>query len=103
MATLKAAPGGSCRMQLPLLCRVSKQSEWVLNMNKEIPSNVQRVIKVAFFTALAAIFVWRANSYTDPRGFTGVPQTFLCLTGLIFGVIAFSIALGYGGPDPETE
>jgi hypothetical protein len=44
--------------------------------------------------------VWRANTYSDPRGFTGVPQTFLCLTGLLFGIIAFSIGLGHGEPDP---
>ena len=72
-------------------------------MNKEIPSNVQRVLKVVFFLTLAGLFVWRANSYTDPRGFTGLPQTFLCLTGLIFGIIAFSIGLGHGEPEPETE
>ena len=72
-------------------------------MNKELPSNVQRVVKVAIFVVLAAAFVWRANTYTDPRGFTGVPQTFLCLTGLLFGIIAFCIGLGHGEPDPETE
>ena len=84
-------------------------SEWVLNkrvgdsMNKEIPNNVQRVVKVVFFVVLATAFVWRANTYSDPRGFTGVPQTFLCLTGLLFGIIAFSIGLGHGELDPETE
>ena len=72
-------------------------------MNRELPSNVQRVVKTAFFAALAIAMVWRANCYVDPRGFTGVPQTFLCLTGLIFGIIAFSIGLGHGEPDPETE
>lgn len=78
-------------------------SEWVTKVNKEISSNVQRVLKVLFFAALGAAMVWRANVYVDPRGFTGVPQAFLCLTGLIFGIIAFSIGLGHGEPEPETE
>ena len=90
-------------MQTPLLCRVSVQSEWVLYMNKELPQNVQRIIKVIFFVAIGSLLVWRANSYIDPRGFTGLPQVFLCVTGIIFGLIAFSIGLGYGEPDPETE
>jgi hypothetical protein len=71
-------------------------------MNKEISNAVMRVIKVLFFAALASLMVWRANSYTDPRGFTGVPQVFLCLTAIFLGIIAFSIGLGYGGDEPEA-
>jgi hypothetical protein len=83
--------------------------QWVLNkrmgvsMNREVLGNVQRIVKVMFFAALAAAFVWRANTYSDPRGFTGVPQALLCLTGLLFGIIAFCIGLGYGASDAETE
>ena len=64
---------------------------------------VQRVLSVVFFGALACVMVWRANCYTDPAGYTGMPQTFLCLTGFIFGFTAFSIGLGYGEPEPQTE
>ena len=64
---------------------------------------IQRVLCVLFFGALACLLVWRANCYTDPSGHTGMPQTFLCLTGFIFGFTAFSIGLGYGEPDPQTE
>jgi hypothetical protein len=49
------------------------------------------------------VLVWRANCYTDPSGYSGMPQTFLCLTGFIFGFTAFSIGLGYGEPEPQTE
>jgi hypothetical protein len=72
-------------------------------MNKELPASVVRVAKVIFFAALASLMVWRANYYTDPRGFTGIPQVFLCLTGVLFGFTAFSFGLGHGEPDPETE
>ena len=61
---------------------------------------VQRVLSVVFFSALAILMVWRANCYTDPSGYTGMPQTFLCLTGLLFGFTAFSIGLGYDEPEP---
>ena len=64
---------------------------------------VQRVLSVLFFSALACVLVWRANCYTDPSGYSGMPQTFLCLTGFIFGFTAFSIGLGYGEPEPQTE
>ena len=64
---------------------------------------VQRVLSVVFFGALACVMVWRANCYTDPAGYTGMPQTFLALTGFIFGFTAFSIGLGYGEPEPQTE
>lgn len=62
---------------------------------------VQRVLYVVFFAALATAMVWRANCYTDPAGYTAMPQLFLCVTGLVFGFTAFSIGLGYGDPDPE--
>ena len=71
-------------------------------MTKELLKIVQRILSVLFFGGLSALMVWRANSYIDPRGYTGMPQLFLCLTGLVFGFTAFSIGLGYGeDPDPE--
>ena len=72
-------------------------------MTKENLKIVQRVFCVLFFAGLAGLMVWRANSYIDPAGYTGMPQLFLCLTGLIFGFTAFSIGLGYGEPESETE
>lgn len=47
--------------------------------------------------------VWRANHYDDPAGYTGMPQLFLCLTGLLFGFTALSIGLGFGEPEPESS
>lgn len=72
-------------------------------MTNENLKIIQRVLSVLFFAALSAVMVWRANSYIDPAGYTGMPQLFLCLTGVLFGFTAFSIGLGYGAPEPELK
>jgi hypothetical protein len=64
---------------------------------------VQRVLCVFVFATLAGLMIWRANCYVDPGGYTGMPQTFLCLTGFVFGFTAFSIGLGLAEPDPQTD
>ncbi len=72
-------------------------------MTNENLKIVQRVLSVLFFAALATAMVWRANCYVDPEGYTGVPHIFLCLTGFLFGFIAFSISLGHSEPERATE
>jgi polyferredoxin len=71
--------------------------EWMLtnmeNEKSEIWNHVLRAAKVAFFLVLAALAVWRANSYIDPRSL--LPQVFLCATAMILGFTAFSIGLGF--------
>ncbi len=68
-------------------------------MKNEILNHVQRAGKVAFFLSLAALAVWRANSFHDARGI--FPQVFLCVTAIVLGFTAFAIGLGLS--DPETE
>ncbi len=70
-------------------------------MTNETLNVIRRTAAMLFFGLLASAMVWRANSYIDPAGYTGMPQLFLCLTGLIFGFTAFSIGLGYGKPALE--
>ncbi len=72
-------------------------------MKNETLNVIRRTACVIFFGLLASVMVWRANCYVDPAGYTGMPQLFLCLTGLIFGFTAFSISLGFGEPEPEME
>ena len=70
-------------------------------MKTETLNVLRRIACVLFFAVLASVMVWRANSYVDPSGYTGVPQLFLCITGFIFGFTAFSIGLGFGEPTTE--
>lgn len=70
-------------------------------MKNETLDILRRVACVVFFALMASLMVWRANCYVDPAGYTGMPQLFLCLTGLMFGFTAFSIGLGYGEPTAE--
>jgi len=69
------------------------------NEKSEIKSHVLRAAKTAFFLVLAALAVWRANSYIDPRSL--FPQIFLCATAMILGFTGFSIGLGFG--EAETD
>ena len=70
-------------------------------MKIETLNVLRRIACVLFFALLGSLMVWRANCYVDPAGYTGMPQTFLCLTGFVFGFTAFSIGLGFGEPKAQ--